>query len=182
MQFVPIPHKTCWYPTQVTALLQLQKDTKQIMIYCIHLQLKKALLGPKRFANWSYLPRVFRSKTNKLTMYAVCSHSAQNLSVSFAGNCPGFVEQLWDSTVQARINTGCHSNGMYNIHIIYCICNTLCTYCTLHFIHYCSFQVQYLSVCTVLFYHTRLFPRQQPPIFWEQLQDCWKLVRTQLPW
>ena len=35
------------------------------------LQLKKALLGPKCFANWSYLPRVFRSKTNKLPIYIV---------------------------------------------------------------------------------------------------------------
>ena len=33
-------------------------------LFCISLQLKKALLGPKRFANQSYLPRVFCSKTD----------------------------------------------------------------------------------------------------------------------
>ena len=33
-------------------------------LFCISLQLKKALLGPKRFANQSYLPRVFRPKTD----------------------------------------------------------------------------------------------------------------------
>ena len=65
--------KTCC-PQQ--ALLQLQRCTNLTDLFCTSLQLKKALLGPKRFANWSYLPRVFCSRTNKLpTLWLVRSSS-----------------------------------------------------------------------------------------------------------
>ena len=45
------------------------KRYKTDHLFGMSLQLKKALLGPKRFANQSYLPRVFRPKTDKLTIY-----------------------------------------------------------------------------------------------------------------
>ena len=38
-------------------------------LFCNPLQLKKALLGSKRFAKWSYLPRVLRSRTKELPIY-----------------------------------------------------------------------------------------------------------------
>ena len=41
-----------------------KRDKTRFVLYAL-LQLKKALLGPKRFAKWSCLPCVLHSRTNK---------------------------------------------------------------------------------------------------------------------
>ena len=67
-----------WYAASQRALPKTMQTTQTRFeqmpatwyhLFCNPLELKKALLGPKRFAKWSYLPRVLRSRTKELSIY-----------------------------------------------------------------------------------------------------------------